>query len=91
MNGLMRLSLVTFLVSLGVWGLVAVWNHIRIYDLLLTCQQIAFALAIVSGLAMLALLVDAAWLRFGSLGRRSARARSRRQSNCARLYELPPR
>ena len=63
MNGLMRLSLATFLASLGVWGLIAVWNQIRIYEVLLTWQEIAVDVAIVSGLAMLALLVYAAWLR----------------------------
>jgi hypothetical protein len=63
MNKLMRLSVVTFIVSLGVWELIAVWNQIRVYELLLTWQRIAVDLAIVSGLAMVALLVHAAWLR----------------------------
>jgi len=59
----MRLSVVTFIVSLGVWGVIAVWNEVRIYELLRTWQIIAVDLAIVSGLVMLALLVHAAWLR----------------------------
>ena len=63
MNRLMRLSVVTFLVSLGVWGLIAIWNQIRVYELLLTWQRIAVDLAVVSGLVMLAALVHAAWLR----------------------------
>jgi hypothetical protein len=63
MKSLMRVALVAFLVSLGVWGLIAVWNQVRIYDLLLTWQRIAVAVATVSGLAMLSLFVDAAWER----------------------------
>jgi hypothetical protein len=51
------------LVSLGVWGLIAIWNQIRVYELLLTWQRIAVDLAVVSGLVMLAALVHAAWLR----------------------------
>ena len=60
MNRLMRLSVVTFIVSLGVWGVIAVQNKFRIYELLRTWQIIAIDLAIVSGLVMLALLVHAA-------------------------------
>jgi hypothetical protein len=63
MKSLMRLALVTFLVSIGVWGLIALWNQVRIYDLLLTWQAIALVVASVSGLAMVALLVHAAWER----------------------------
>ena len=63
MNWLMRLSLVTFVVSLVVWGVVAVWGQVRVYELMLTWQRIAVSLAVVSGLVMLALLVHAAWAR----------------------------
>jgi hypothetical protein len=59
----MRLSVVTFIVSLGVWGVIAVWQTVRVYELLWTWQIIAVDLAIVSGLVMLALLVHAAWAR----------------------------
>lgn len=62
-NRLMRLSLVAFLVSLGAWGLIAVWNQVRVYELLLTWQRIALDVAIVSAMVMLALLVQAAWAR----------------------------
>jgi len=51
-NRLMRLSLVTFVVSLGVWGVIAIWTQVRVYELI-----------VVSGLVMLALLVHAAWAR----------------------------
>ena len=63
MNWLMRLSLVTFVVALGVWGVIAVWGQVRVYELMLTWQRIAVSLAVVSGLVMLALLVHAAWAR----------------------------
>jgi hypothetical protein len=63
MNRLMRATLLAFVVSLFVWGLVAVWTQIRVYELLLTWQRIAVDVAIVSGLAMFALLVYAAWER----------------------------
>ena len=63
MNRLMRFSVVTFIVSLGVWGVIAVWQTVRVYELMRTWQIIAVDLAIVSGLVMLGLLVHAAWLR----------------------------
>jgi hypothetical protein len=59
----MRLSLVTFVMSLVVWGVIAVWGQVRVYELMLTWQRIAVSLAVVSGLVMLALLVHAAWAR----------------------------
>jgi hypothetical protein len=63
-NRLMRLSLVTSVVSLGVWGVIAIWTQVRVYELMLTWARIAVDLAVVSGLVMLALLVHAAWARF---------------------------
>jgi hypothetical protein len=62
-NWLMRLSFVTFVVSLVVWGVIAVWGTVRVYELMRTWQIIAVSLAVVSGLVMLALLVQAAWAR----------------------------
>jgi hypothetical protein len=62
-NWLMRLSLVMFIVSLSVWGVIAVWQTVRVYELMRTWQIIAVSLAVVSGLLMLALLVNAAWER----------------------------
>jgi len=62
-NRLMRLSLVTFVVSLGVWGVIAIWTQVRVYELMLAWARIAVDLAVVSGLVMLALLVHAAWAR----------------------------
>jgi len=62
-NWLMRLSLVIFVVSLSVWGVIAVWQTVRVYELMRTWQIIAVSLAVVSGLVMLALLVNAAWER----------------------------
>jgi hypothetical protein len=62
-NWLMRLSVVTFAMSLVVWGVIAVWGQVRVYELMLTWQRIAVSLAVVSGLVMLALLVHAAWAR----------------------------
>jgi len=62
-NRLMRLSLVTFVVSLGVWGVIAIWTQVRVYELMLTWARIAVDLAVVSGLVILALLVHAAWVR----------------------------
>jgi hypothetical protein len=62
-NWLMRLSLVMFVVSLSVWGVIAVWRTVRVYELMRTWQIIAVSLAVVSGLVMLALLVNAAWER----------------------------
>ena len=63
MNRLMRGTLLTFVVSVVVWGLIAVWTQVRVYELLRTWQIIAVDVAIVSGLVMLALLVYAAWER----------------------------
>ena len=63
MNRLMRPTLLAFVVSLVVWGLIAVWTQVRVYELLRTWQIIAVDVAIVSGLVMLALLVYAAWDR----------------------------
>jgi hypothetical protein len=65
MNWLMRVSVVTFIISLGAWALIAVWTIVDVNDLLLTWQRIAVVLAVVSGLAMLALLVYRAWDRLG--------------------------
>jgi hypothetical protein len=53
-NWLMRLSLVMFVVSLSVWGVIAVWRTVRVYELMRTWQIIAVSLAVVSGLVMLA-------------------------------------
>jgi hypothetical protein len=50
-------------ISLVVWGLIAVWTQVRVYELLRTWQKIAVDVPIVSGLVMLALLVYAAWER----------------------------
>ena len=63
MDRLMRATFLAFVVSLVVWGLIAVWTQIRVYELLLTWQSIAVVVSIVSGLVMLALLVYAAWER----------------------------
>ena len=63
MNRLMRPALLAFVISLVVWGLIAVWTQVRVYELLRTWQIIAVDVAIVSGLVMLALLVYAAWER----------------------------
>jgi hypothetical protein len=63
MKRLMRATLLAFVVSLVVWGLIAVWTQVRVYELLRTWQIIAVDVAIVSGLVMLALLVYAAWER----------------------------
>jgi hypothetical protein len=65
MNRLMRATLLAFVVSLVVWGLIAVWTQVRVYELLRTWQIIAVDVAIVSGLVMLALLVYRAWERLG--------------------------
>jgi hypothetical protein len=59
----MRPTLLAFVVSLVVWGLIAVWTQVRVYELLRTWQIIAVDVAIVSGLVMLPLLVYAAWER----------------------------
>jgi len=59
----MRPTLLAFVISLVVWGLIAVWTPVRVYELLRTWQIIAVDVAIVSGLVMLALLVYAAWER----------------------------
>jgi len=65
MNTLMRVTLLTFVVSLVVWGLVAVWDADprALTTWMLTWQRIAVYVATVSGLVMLALLVYAAWER----------------------------
>jgi hypothetical protein len=65
MNRLMRPTLLTFVVSLVGWGLIAVWDEDRraVASWMLTWQRIALDVAIVSGLVMLALLVYAAWER----------------------------
>ncbi len=65
MNRLMRATLPTFVVSLVVWGLIAVWDEDAraLASWMLTWQRIALDVAIVSGLVMLALLVYAAWER----------------------------
>jgi hypothetical protein len=69
MNRLMRVTLLTFVVSLVGWGLIAVWavwdEDPRAFSTswMLTWQRIAVEVAIVSGLVMLALLVYAAWER----------------------------
>jgi hypothetical protein len=47
----------------AVWGFIAEWTQVRVYELLRTWQIIAVDVAIVSGLVMLALLVYAAWER----------------------------
>jgi hypothetical protein len=68
MNRLMRATLLTFVVSLVVWGLITVWGLIAVWDedltrWMLRWQIIAVDVAIVSGLVMLALLVYVAWER----------------------------
>jgi membrane associated rhomboid family serine protease len=65
MNWLMRVSVAAFIISLGAWALIAVWTIVDVNELLLTWQRIAAILAVVSGLAMLALLVYRAWERLG--------------------------
>jgi hypothetical protein len=67
MNRLMRPTVLAFVVSLVVWGLIAVWDadSRAISSWLRTWQIIAVDVAIVSGLVMLALLVYAAWERLG--------------------------
>ena len=61
----MRVSVVTFIISLGAWAFIAVWTIVDVNDLLVTWQRIAVVLAVVSGLVMLALLVYRAWERLG--------------------------
>jgi hypothetical protein len=65
MNRLMRPTLLAFVISLVVWGLIAVWDADPrgISSWLRTWQIIAVDVAIVSGLVMLALLVYVAWER----------------------------
>jgi hypothetical protein len=65
MNRLMHATLPTFVISLVVWGLIAVWDEDSraIASWMLTWQRIALDVAIVSGLVMLALLVYVAWER----------------------------
>jgi len=64
-NRLMRVGVVTFIVSLGAWAVIAVWTIVDVNDLLVTWQRIAVVLAVVSGLVMLALLVYRTWERLG--------------------------
>jgi hypothetical protein len=64
-NRLMRVSIVTFVLSLAVWALIAVWTIIDVSELLVTWQRIAAVLAVASGLTMLAILVYRAWERLG--------------------------
>jgi hypothetical protein len=61
----MHATLPTFVISLVVWGLIAVWDEDSraIASWMLTWQRIALDVAIVSGLVMLALLVYVAWER----------------------------
>jgi hypothetical protein len=61
----MRVSVVTFIISLGAWAFIAVWTIVDVNDLLVTWQRIAVVLAVASGLVMLALLVYRAWERLG--------------------------
>ena len=65
MNRLMRVTLPTFVVSLVVWGLIAVWDEDprALASWMLTWQRIAVDVAVVSGLVMLALLVYVTWER----------------------------
>ncbi len=65
MNWLMRVSVVTFIISLGAWALIAVWTIVDVNELALTWQRISVVLAVVSGLVMLALFVYRAWERLG--------------------------
>jgi hypothetical protein len=70
---MMRVSLVAFIVSLLVIGLIRVWNAIIAYfdyrylaygqDLLAELQAVAWAVATSAGLIMLGLLVFRAWER----------------------------
>ena len=64
-NRLMGVGVVTFIVSLGAWAVIAVWTIVDVNDLLVTWQRIAVVLAVVSGLVMLALLVYRTWERLG--------------------------
>jgi hypothetical protein len=61
----MRVSVMTFIISLGAWAFIAVWTIVDVNDLLVTWQRIAVVLAVASGLVMLALLVYRAWERLG--------------------------
>jgi hypothetical protein len=61
----MRVSVTTFIISLGAWAFIAVWTVVDVNDLLVTWQRIAVVLAVASGLVMLALLVYRAWERLG--------------------------
>lgn len=65
MNRLMRVGVVTFIVSLGAWAVIAVWTIVDVNDLLMTWQRIAVVLAVVSGLVILALLAYRTWERLG--------------------------
>jgi hypothetical protein len=61
----MRVSVMTFIISLGAWAFIAVWTIVDVNDLLVIWQRIAVVLAVASGLVMLALLVYRAWERLG--------------------------
>jgi hypothetical protein len=61
----MRVSVVTFITSLGAWAFSAVWTIVDVNDLLVTWQRVSVVLAVASGLVMLALLVYRAWERLG--------------------------
>jgi hypothetical protein len=70
MGRLMRVSLATLLVALGVWGLIAVWLNTSQYfgwyhggELWYVLQRIAIDLAVVSGLVVIALLAYRAYER----------------------------
>jgi hypothetical protein len=65
MNWLMRVSVVTFIISLGAWAWIAVWTIVDVNELALTWQRISVVLAVVSGLVMLAMFVYRAWERLG--------------------------
>ncbi len=65
MNWLMRVSVVTSIISLGAWALIAVWTIVDVNEVAVTWQRISVVLALVSGLVMLALLVYRAWERLG--------------------------
>jgi hypothetical protein len=63
---LMRVSVATFIISLGAaWAFIAVWTIVDVNELLVTWQRIAVVLAVASRLVMLALLVYRAWERLG--------------------------
>jgi hypothetical protein len=61
----MRVSVVTFIISLGAWGFIAVWTIVERKRSACDMAEIAVVLAVASGLVMLALLVYRAWERLG--------------------------